>query len=128
MTVGVYGLVAGIVKLDDAGLYLSRRASAAPRAPRPRHPGGGALADEGAVGRRHRRHVPGGRRHPGARRAGAGPRDRRWLAQWGATASAPWAGMLVNALVGIVAGTVVLAVVEAVKKLLPKKAATASPP
>ena len=28
MTVGVYGLVAGIVKLDDAGLYLSRQASA----------------------------------------------------------------------------------------------------
>lgn len=26
MTIGVYGLVAGIVKLDDAGLYLSRRA------------------------------------------------------------------------------------------------------
>jgi predicted DNA repair protein MutK len=26
MTVGVYGLVAGIVKLDDAGLYLTRRA------------------------------------------------------------------------------------------------------
>ena len=25
MTVGVYGLVAGIVKLDDAGLHLSRR-------------------------------------------------------------------------------------------------------
>ena len=29
MTVGVYGLVAGIVKLDDAGLYLSNRAGAA---------------------------------------------------------------------------------------------------
>ena len=29
MTVGVYGLVAGIVKLDDLGLYLSQRASAA---------------------------------------------------------------------------------------------------
>ena len=28
MTIGVYGLVAGIVKLDDAGLYLSQRASA----------------------------------------------------------------------------------------------------
>jgi uncharacterized protein len=27
MTVGVYGLVAGIVKLDDAGLYLTQRAS-----------------------------------------------------------------------------------------------------
>jgi hypothetical protein len=31
MTVSVYGLVAGIVKLDDAGLYLSQRASAAAR-------------------------------------------------------------------------------------------------
>jgi predicted DNA repair protein MutK len=29
MTVGVYGLVAGIVKLDDAGLHLSRKDSAA---------------------------------------------------------------------------------------------------
>ncbi|HMM74643.1 MAG TPA: DUF808 domain-containing protein [Gammaproteobacteria bacterium] len=28
MTIGVYGLVAGIVKLDDAGLWLSRRAGA----------------------------------------------------------------------------------------------------
>ena len=27
MTIGVYGLVAGIVKLDDAGLYLSQQAS-----------------------------------------------------------------------------------------------------
>ena len=32
MTVGVYGLVAGIVKLDDAGLWLARRANAAARA------------------------------------------------------------------------------------------------
>ncbi len=32
MTIGVYGLVAGIVKLDDAGLHLSRRADAASRA------------------------------------------------------------------------------------------------
>jgi uncharacterized protein len=31
MTVGVYGLVAGIVKLDDAGLRLNRMASAAAR-------------------------------------------------------------------------------------------------
>ena len=28
MTVGVYGLVAGIVKIDDAGLYLSHRPGA----------------------------------------------------------------------------------------------------
>ena len=32
MTVGVYGLVAGIVKLDDAGLHLAGRANAALRA------------------------------------------------------------------------------------------------
>ena len=32
MTVGVYGLVAGIVKLDDLGLWLSRQASAVSRA------------------------------------------------------------------------------------------------
>ena len=31
MTVGVYGLVAGIVKLDDAGLWLSRREGGAAR-------------------------------------------------------------------------------------------------
>ncbi len=32
MTLGVYGLVAGIVKLDDAGLWLSRQTSAAAQA------------------------------------------------------------------------------------------------
>jgi uncharacterized protein len=32
MTIGVYGLVAGIVKLDDFGLHLSQRASAAAQA------------------------------------------------------------------------------------------------
>lgn len=32
MTVGVYGLVAGIVKLDDLGLYLTRKGSSAARA------------------------------------------------------------------------------------------------
>jgi predicted DNA repair protein MutK len=32
MTVGVYGLVAGIVKLDDLGLYLTQRAGAASQA------------------------------------------------------------------------------------------------
>ncbi|MFP2924504.1 DUF808 domain-containing protein [Pyxidicoccus sp. 3LG] len=32
MTVGVYGLVGGIVKLDDAGFYLSKKQGALPRA------------------------------------------------------------------------------------------------
>jgi predicted DNA repair protein MutK len=32
MTIGVYGIVAGIVKIDDLGLYLSRRTGGAARA------------------------------------------------------------------------------------------------
>ena len=31
MTLGVYGIVAGIVRLDDLGLYLSRKSSALAR-------------------------------------------------------------------------------------------------
>ena len=47
MTVGVYGVVAGIVKLDDLGLYLNRRgraASAGPWSALQRGLGGGLLA------------------------------------------------------------------------------------
>ncbi len=36
MTVGVYGLVAGIVKLDDLGLHLSARSSSGGAGARPR--------------------------------------------------------------------------------------------
>jgi predicted DNA repair protein MutK len=32
MTIGVYGIVAGIVKIDDLGLYLSRKTGSAARA------------------------------------------------------------------------------------------------
>ena len=90
MTVGVYGLVAGIVKLDDVGLLLTRarahrrRGSARGRA---RHPARRAVADEGAVGRRHRGDVPGRRRHPHPRHSAAGrshrargARSGRWSA------------------------------------------------
>jgi len=44
MTAGVYGLVAGIVKLDDAGLYLSRRAGGGAFAQLARPCGRGILA------------------------------------------------------------------------------------
>ena len=43
MTVGVYGLVAGIVKLDDAGLYLSQRVGKGAFAAFQRYLGGGVL-------------------------------------------------------------------------------------
>jgi predicted DNA repair protein MutK len=44
MTVGVYGLVAGIVKLDDAGLYLSKRDGEGAWPAFQRRLGGGILA------------------------------------------------------------------------------------
>jgi predicted DNA repair protein MutK len=44
MTVGVYGLVAGIVKLDDAGLYLSQRSGDGASAALSRRLGRGILA------------------------------------------------------------------------------------
>jgi predicted DNA repair protein MutK len=44
MTIGVYGLVAGIVKLDDAGLYLSRRPGSGTLAKWARMSGFGILA------------------------------------------------------------------------------------
>jgi uncharacterized protein len=44
MTVGVYGLVAGIVKLDDGGLYLSRRPGESAGARIQRRIGRGVLA------------------------------------------------------------------------------------
>jgi predicted DNA repair protein MutK len=44
MTIGVYGLVAGIVKLDDAGLYLSQRQGEAIAARALRHLGNAILS------------------------------------------------------------------------------------
>jgi hypothetical protein len=76
MTVGVYGFVAGIVKLDDLGLWLSRRPGAMAQALGRGIVRCGPVADEGPVGGRHGGDVPGGRRHPGAWRAGAAPRHR----------------------------------------------------
>ncbi len=72
MTVGVYGLVAGIVKLDDVGLALSRSSSKALTRVWTRHCGGDALVHEGPVDRGHRCHVPGRRRNPHARTPATG--------------------------------------------------------
>jgi len=82
MTVGVYGLVAGIVKLDDAGLYLLQKSNALLQAV-----GRGLLAfapwHENAVGVGHGRHVFGGRRDLAARGAGLGPCGRTLGARHG---------------------------------------------
>lgn len=124
MTVGVYGLVAGIVKMDDAGLYLLRRGE------------GGAAA---LVGRGLLRAAPmlmkflavagtaamflvGG----GILTHGIAP-AHHLIEAWGAQAAAwPGVGLLagtlvpmgLNGLAGVVAGAVVLVVVTLGQRLL----------
>ncbi|MDM0122687.1 DUF808 domain-containing protein [Variovorax arabinosiphilus] len=119
MTVGVYGLVAGIVKLDDAGLWLTRRASAAQQAL-----GRGILATApwlmkalSVAGTAAMFLVGGGILVHGV--PALGHAVEAWAA--GAGALGTVGSMLVNAGVGIVAGAVVLGVVELVKKALGRR-------
>jgi predicted DNA repair protein MutK len=121
MTIGVYGLVAGIVKLDDAGLWLTRRASAAQQAF-----GRGILAAApwlmkalSVAGTAAMFLVGGGILVHGV--PAFGHAVEAWAANAGAWGTA--GSMLVNAGVGIVAGAIVLGVVEAVKKALGKRRA-----
>jgi uncharacterized protein len=133
MTIGVYGLVGGIVKLDDAGLYLSRR------------PGAGAWASfRRSVGRGILRAAPwlmkflsvagtaamflvGG----GILVHGIGPLhhmvDGLGRMSEPIAAAGPVLAVLVpmalNGLAGVVAGGVVLGVVVLVRRLWPKRRA-----
>jgi len=116
MTVGVYGLVAGIVKLDDAGLYLSRRAGAASQAL-----GRGILAFApwlmralSVAGTAAMFLVGGGILVHGV--PALGHAVEAWAAANGTLGTV--GGMLANAGVGIVVGALVLAVVEVAKKVL----------
>ena len=127
MTVGVYGLVAGIVKLDDLGLYLSRR--------------GGALKSPGelilkaapylmkslsVIGTAAMFLVGGGILTHGLPPVHHAIES---LTAAAANAVAPMAGVieallpqLANAAAGIVAGGLVLAVVGAAQAIVGKKA------
>ncbi|WP_437757771.1 DUF808 domain-containing protein [Sorangium sp. So ce1389] len=117
MTVGVYGFVAGIVKLDDAGLYLSRQSSPAQQSlgrgilkAAPWLMKGLSVAGTAAmflVGGGILTHgVPWLHHHIEGMTHGAGP-------VLGAVVPS-----LADAVVGIVAGAVVLGVVTAVKRAL----------
>ena len=115
MTIGVYGLVAGIVKLDDAGLYLSKRAGSGVQAI-----GRGilvaapwlmkALSVAGTVAMFL---VGGGILVHGV------PAFAHAIEAWAATAGVlgTIGSMLVNAGIGLVAGAIVLAGVELVKRV-----------
>ena len=128
MTVGVYGLVAGIVKLDDAGLHLSKRANTAVAAfgrgilrAAPWLMKGLAIAGTAAMFL-----VGGGILTHGIRVVDEWIKDAAT-----GVAAVPGVGdvlgaltpMLVNAAVGIVAGGVVVAAVSVIRGLRGKPAA-----
>ena len=115
MTVGVYGLVGGIVKLDDLGLWLSQKASSAAQAI-----GRGILwlapwlmkflsvAGTAAM------FLVGG----GIIAHGIGPLHHLILEWKAAAGGIGWlVEMLANAVVGIVTGGIVVAVVTGIKKM-----------
>ena len=121
MTVGVYGLVAGIVKLDDLGLHLSRRASATAAAF-----GRGILVAAPymmktlSIAGTAAMFLVGG----GILTHGIAPLHHG-IEHWAARAGeVPGVGgllqamtpMLLNAVAGIVAGAIVLAVVQLVRR------------
>ena len=128
MTIGVYGLVAGIVKLDDGGLYLSERPGAGVGAQLLRKAGRGILVSApylmktlSVVGTAAMFLVGGGILTHGVQAA------HHWIAGAAEEAAAlPGVGvllgaltpMLLNAAVGIVAGAITLAVVMLVSKTI----------
>jgi predicted DNA repair protein MutK len=130
MTVGVYGLVAGIVKLDDAGLFLTRQSSGLARRTggmilraAPWLMKGLSVAGTAAmflVGGSILAHGIPPVHHLAEVAAAAAGR----LPGIGGVAG-PVVSLLADAVVGIAAGVVALALVTAVKKLAPRRPARA---
>ena len=124
MTVGVYGLVGGIVKLDDAGLYLSQKTGDGVWSGFQRSFGRGLLSTApymmkslSVIGTAAMFMVGGGILTHGV------PPLHHWV-EGVAQGSAQWLGVvsaivptLLNAVAGIIAGAVVLAVVSGVSKV-----------
>ncbi|MGY2169248.1 DUF808 domain-containing protein [Pseudomonas gingeri] len=120
MTVGVYGLVGGIVKLDDGGLYLSRKAGEGAWASLQRSLGRGVLSAApylmkslSVIGTAAMFLVGGGILTHGVLAL------HHWIEGVAAAAGgfAVVVPTLLNAVVGIVAGAVVLALVTLVTRL-----------
>jgi uncharacterized protein len=128
MTVGVYGLVAGIVKLDDLGLYLTKRGSSASAAiGRAILVAAPWLMKTLSVVGTAAMFLVGG----GILVHGIAPLAAAIKALTAPLASIPGVGpvlavitpTLLDGLLGIVAGALVLMGVSVVKKLLPKREA-----
>lgn len=128
MTLGVYGLVAGIVKLDDAGLYLSRSAGSGLWARALRALGAGLLVMApwlmktlGVVGTAAMFLVGGGILVHGFEPLHHAV--QAWVVQWGGTGwIAAVVPLLADAATGVVAGALVLlalTVAQRARRLLP---------
>ena len=126
MTAGVYGLVAGIVKLDDLGLHLSRSASAAVQTI-----GRGIVRAApwlmkflGIAGTAAMFLVGGGILVHGVGVLQHAADALTHLAEASPGVGAvigPMTGMLFNLLAGVIAGAAVMAIVVIVKRLLPHR-------
>ena len=130
MTVGVYGLVAGIVKLDDAGLWLSARGRQAGGSPLQLRLGEALLALAPrlmrflSVAGTIAMFLVGG----GILAHGIGPLHHvaglipGWVAGW--PLASLWSGLLpvlLDAVVGVLAGLLIVAIVAGVQALRPAK-------
>ncbi|PJM85994.1 DUF808 domain-containing protein [Achromobacter ruhlandii] len=120
MTVGVYGLVAGIVKLDDLGLYLSGRRAALVAALGKRIVAAAPylMKTLSVVGTAAMFMVGGGILTHGI--APVGTAIEHVAAAGGGGLLPPLVSTLLSALFGIAAGAVALGVVSGVKRLLGK--------
>jgi predicted DNA repair protein MutK len=133
MTIGVYGFVAGVVKLDDAGLYLLRSAGEEPSARAQRRLGGAILAATpwlmkglSVAGTAAMFLVGGGilvHGIPWLQHAVEAGMQRAAAAPGFGPALSVLAEMLVNAVVGILAGALVLAAIGVAHRLRRPKVA-----
>ncbi len=120
MTVGVYGLVAAIVKIDDAGLYLSRKPNAgAQKFGRALLVTAPYLMKTLSIAGTVAMFLVGG----GILTHGI-PALHHWIEDFSHRLGGFFGGLaptVIDAVVGVVAGAVIVAVVMGVKKLLPKR-------
>ena len=118
MTIGVYGIVAGIVKLDDLGLFLSRKAGAARRVGNAILAGAPWLMKALSVAGTAAMFLVGG----GILVHGIEPLARLIDHLWAGGAQAV-VGAVLNSLVGVIAGALVLGAVTVGRRLWRGKAA-----
>ena len=128
MTVGVYGLVAGIVKLDDAGLFMSRRDGEGAVARLQRALGRGVVAFApwlmkglSVAGTAAMFLVGGGILRHGFAPVNHAVEELTDRLQQSIGLLGFVAPLLIDALAGIVAGAIVMGVVRAVKAMLLKR-------